>query len=346
MDYLVARPPFELYDDIRVELLEGRLRFGFGWKGLDLRNSEDEFIATYVEHCKATKEEALKRYRFLSILKDIRVGDVILIARFNINKPEVGQYFTLAECTETYTFAPLPEHDDFGHIIGVKLLNSFDYRSDNEAANCIGDNLRLAFRSRTVSRINNPTMIAAVKELLEPLPPPESDLNSMRDKMLSMQAEYLDGLLKVLKVMPPTLMPADSPSRKELLRKVLEALRMFLPDALKKLVKDLFVDNGYRLLGEESGGFVFELFSERELMHDIVDKPQKIFVFLKAFGESCEKAFAVFEQTENTHIRILIDLTEQIDDGTAEKANSAGILLVDGLNFANILARHKVMKKS
>ena len=87
---------------------------------------------------------------------------------------------------------------------------------------------------------------------------------------------------------------------------------MFLPDALKKLVKDLFVNNGYHLLGEESGGFVFELFSERELMHDIyeVDEPQKIFVSVVTLGESREKVFANFEQVERRHMRILIDLTD------------------------------------
>lgn len=343
MNYFVARPPLGVYKDIRAELSEDRLRFDFGWKGLDLRNNEDKFVAAYVERCNDTKDSALTRYRRLSILKDIRVGDIILIPQFSIyhKDEEVGQYFTIAECTETYTFAPLPKYNDLGHIIGVKLLKSFDYRSDSEAANCIADKLRLAFRSRTVSRINDPNMIAAVKELLEPLPPLESNLDSLMDKMLSMQAEYLDGLLKILKALP-----TDAPSREDVSRKVLEALRMFLPDALKKLVKDLFVNNGYHLLGEESGGFVFELFSERELMHDIyeVDEPQQIFVLVRTSAESCEKIFATFEQVKNTHMRILIDLTEQVDEDTAAKMKSTGVILIDGLTFANILARHKVAK--
>lgn len=346
MNYFVARLPFGLsdiisYELIRAELLNDRLRFAFGWDGLDLRTGEDKFVAAYVEHCNDTKYSALKRYRYLSILKDISVGDIILIPRFSIYQPEVGQYFTIAECTKTYTFAPLPKCNDLGHIIGVKLLKSFDYRSDSEAANCIADKLRLAFRSRTVSRINDPNMIAAVEKLLEPLPPPESNLDSLMDKMLSMQSEYLDGLLKILKSLP-----IDAPSREDVSRKVLEALRMFLPDALKKLVKDLFVNNGYRLLGEESGGFVFELFSERELMHDIykIDEPQKIFVLVRTSAESCEKIFATFEQVKNTHMRILIDLTEQVDEDTAAKAKASGVIFIDGLTFANILARHKVAK--
>lgn len=345
MNYFVARPPLGVYKDILTELSKGRLRFDFGWKGLDLRNNEDKFVAAYVERCNDTKDSALTRYRRLSILKDIRVGDIILIPQFSIyHQDEVGQYFTIAECTETYNFATLPKQDDLdelGHIIGVNPLKSFDYRSDSEAANCIADKLRLAFRSRTVSRINDPNMIAAVKELLEPLPPPESDLDSLMDKMLSMQSEYLDGLLKILKALP-----TDAPSREDVSRKVLEALRMFLPDALKKFVKDLFVNNGYRLLGEESGGFVFELFSERELMHDIykIDEPQQIFVLVRTSAESCEKIFATFEQVKNTHMRILIDLTEQTDDTTAAKMKSTGVILIDGLTFANILARHKVAK--
>ena len=153
-----------------------------------------------------------------------------------------------------------------------------------------------------------------------------------------MQEDYLEGLLKVLKTLPP-----DSPTRKEYSQKVLEMLRTFLPDLLKKIVKELFITNGYRLIGENLG-FTFEKFSEHELMHDFYtpETIPKIFVCVKSFGTSYEEIYKQFEERGHCDACLLIDLVEKFDENTVKTAEALNVILVDGLTFANILAHHKL----
>ena len=330
--YFVARLPLEFYDYIHKELLEGRIRFTWGAEGLDLRNGIEKFVTTYLVRFGGEIYDAKRRYHVLSILMKIRVGDIILLPKVSVERPEIGNYFTVVECTEEYSFAPLP-NNDFGHVIGVKILKTFNYRD-------VDSKINLAFRFRAINKISDPEIIQCIEELLRSLsPPPENDLKSMMEKVLATQESYLGEFLRGLKNLPP-----DAPSREEYSRKVLELLRTFLPATLKKIVKELFVKNGYHLTDEDDSGFTFEIFSERELMRDFyrIAAMPKIFVAIKNLGDSYEKLFAQFDKVADVQARILIDLTEQLDEKSAATAKEAGIIIVDGLTFANILARHKV----
>ena len=327
--YFVARPPIEYCEDIHAEILEGRLRFGWGTKGCDLRKGKENFITVCIEKGQTAKD-AEREYHVLSVLKNIRIGDIILLPRVSINRPEVGSYFTVAECTAEYSFKPL-SNNDFGHIVGVKLISTFDYSE-------VDSKINKAFRYRAINRINDPEKIRLIENLLRPLLPPENNLDSVTEKMVALQDSYLEELLKVVKTLPP-----NTPGQKGYSsQKILEMLRTFLPETLKKLVKDLFTKNGHRLVDENSG-FTFEVFSERDILHDCytTDTIPKIFVGVKNLGDSYENAFAQFDKA-NTHIRILIDFTEQFDEKITALAKERNIMLIDGLTFANILMRHKV----
>ena len=329
-EYFTARLPIEYCDDIHKEFLEGRMRFPYGAAGLDLRNGKEEFIAAFLKHFKDTTADNAQRYYWLlSVLMRIHKGDIILLPKVSINRPERGNYFTVVECTEDYSFAPLP-NNDFGHIIGVKILGTFDYRDVNSK-------ITLMFRFRAINKINNPETIQSIEKLLCSLLPHENDLDAMKEKMLSMEENYLEGLLEVLKVLPP-----DSPLRKAHLQKIFETVRIFSPDTLKKIVIELFTKNGHRLLGDEH--LMFEIFSEREVMHAFynVDNPQRIFVCVKSFGISYEEIFSKFEASGNHDMRLLIDLVEKFDEDTLTTAEALGVILIDGLTFANALARYKV----
>lgn len=168
--------------------------------------------------------------------------------------------------------------------------------------------------------------------------PPENNFDAVTEKMVALQDGYLEELLKVVKTLPP-----DTPGRKEYSsQKILEMLRTFLPETLKKVVKDLFTKNGHRLI-EEDSGFKFEVFSERDILHDCytTDTIPKIFVSVKNLSDSYENVFAQFDKA-NAHIRILIDFTEQFDEKITALAKERSIMLIDGLTLANILMRHKI----
>ena len=150
----------------------------------------------------------------------------------------------------------------------------------------------------------------------------ESDSLSPIKKILHMQENYLNGLINVVRNLQP-----DDPSREEIFGKILEALRMFSPAAQKNMVKDFFLKNGYCLIDDESD-FVFELFSERELMHDFykVNEPQKIFVHVNNNPKLT---------VADGNIHIVIDLL-----GVLEKSD--GVIFIDGATFAEVLARHGI----
>lgn len=153
-------------------------------------------------------------------------------------------------------------------------------------------------------------------------PQQTTEFNSPLQIISAIRENYFNELLKILRNLPP-----DNPSRKEVLDNIFETLQKFSPDALKKIISELFIKNGYRLIDGETD-LVFEMFSTRELMHDIytlADKPQKIFVHVNSSPNL----------PPSRDIHIVVDLT-----GTLEKSD--GIILVDAETFVNFLARHGI----
>ena len=165
---------------------------------------------------------------------------------------------------------------------------------------------------------------------INPVAQQQSDLNSPLKKISAIRENYLNDLLKILRNLPP-----DDPLRKEVIENIVETLRLFSFDALKNMIKGLFTKNGYRLIDDESD-LVFEMFSERELMHDFYKpavEPKKIFVRIKTNDELCNEP-----PNSDGNLRILIDLTNQYDAAT----QGNGVILIDGETFAEILIHHSM----
>lgn len=343
-NYFVVRPAInEAFNDIRNELLEGRLRQGWGCPGFDLRNGRESFVDAWEKAGWNDKIDAPRRYAILSPLLNIKCGDIIIVPKLTLNNQSgVGQYFSIVECVEEYSFEPLAQYNDYGHILGVKALGTFDYRSENESANYIAKLLMGISLSKAVSQIRNQQTVQAVENLIDTLPPPDQDIDSLKNNMLAMQKYYLEGLIKNARNLPP-----NSPSREISLKKILEAVRMLLPDTLKETVRDLFIRSGYRPISAEND-FVFEIFSERDLVRDLVRDlynfaaPPKIFVFIKNPDKSLEENLAHFEKNTSSDIYIMIDLAKELDEKNINSAKERGVILVDGLTFANALVKHKI----
>lgn len=211
----------------------------------------------------------------------------------------------------------IPDEKEFYESM-FNLGMPFD-EQDREAAAAVGVTLSLADKNFSADENNNAfTQKIATETVLSQ----ESDSVSPIKKILHMQENYLNGLINVVRNLQP-----DDPSREEILGKILEALKMFSPAVQKNMVKDFFLKNGYCLIDDESD-FVFELFSERELMHDFykVNEPQKIFVHVNNNPKLT---------VADGNIHIVIDLP-----GILEKTD--GVIFIDGATFAEILVRHKV----
>ena len=119
----------EAFDDIRNEFLAGRLRQGWGPKGADLRGEPVSFITALKERWAESMENTPRRYSILLPMTKIQRGDIIIVPKLSINQYGMGNYFTVAECTAEYTFEPLEAYNDYGHILGIKTLGTWDYRS-------------------------------------------------------------------------------------------------------------------------------------------------------------------------------------------------------------------------
>lgn len=326
-NYFVNRfPPFEeIFPKLREELLAGRMRQCWGRTGCDLRLGSETFIKNWKNFPNRSDNrnplEPQKRYRILSVLLEIKPGDIIIVPKVSSSDKDIGKYFTVVECVKPYEFEPLPQ-GDCGHIIGVKILGTWDYSSANENANAVGRVLKTFSFGKAVNRILNAEIIKVIDNLIATLPPTENDLDSMMKKMLEMQENYLTELLKVFRDLP-----SDNPTRQDFLKKIHDMLSMLPPDLLKKIIKELFTKNGYRLV-EEEPDFVFELFAEDDIMHDFykLTEQKKIFVHVNTSPKI---------DASNGDIHIVVDFK-----GTLDK--SAGIIFVDEETFINILSRHRI----
>lgn len=169
-NYFVIRTTInEAFEDIRNEFLAGRLRQGWGPKGADLRTDPASFITALNERWKDI-ENTPRRYSILLPMTKIKRGDIIIVPRLSIKQYSIGKYFTIAECTQEYTFEPLTTYNDYGHIIGIKALGTWDYRSANDSANLLGKLLMSMPFSKAVNTIKNHETIQAIENLIDSLP--------------------------------------------------------------------------------------------------------------------------------------------------------------------------------
>ena len=136
MNYYVFRVDYdEQFSFIRAELLQGRLRQGWGGFGMDIRNSLDDFLAARVNNWGAfsnarrnrTRDYHIGKYYNLRKMLKIEIGDLIVIPKLSVDNPYVGNYFTGVRCTKEYDFYVPANVGDFGHIIGVEILFSCPY---------------------------------------------------------------------------------------------------------------------------------------------------------------------------------------------------------------------------
>lgn len=305
-----------------------------------LRNEKiSRFLYSYIDNCDlnrlakipanqmtADEKEIWRRGRRLL---NLRAGDYILHKHI----PERGKVTAVRICTE-YFYDPNPKpisasgRQDGRHCFKVDKI--FEFRRDAvhpqlqtklkvmgslykipdvkeffesmqalgmpfDQADCVDAAEAGAILTNSVTSTGNSFTMP-----INPVPQQQSDFNSPLKKISAIRENYLKELLTVLRDMSP-----GDPARNEVLDNILETLRLFSFDERKNMIKGLFVKNGYRLIDDESD-LVFEMFSERELMHDLykpADEPKKIFVRLKTDDTPCEEL-----SDSNGNIRILIDV--------------------------------------
>jgi len=146
-----------MYDWLHKELWKcGKLRQGWGVEGLDLRQCESKWIENYIlgakkywgveikdDYC----EIAMGRYKILELMLKMQIGDIIFIPKHSKTKHHDENYFTVCKVLGNYYFDLNEKIKDFGHVIPVKIIGSFEYGNEIDGIDFSG------YYSRAISKI-------------------------------------------------------------------------------------------------------------------------------------------------------------------------------------------------
>lgn len=347
--FRIAYDDFEKFKIIRDEMLQGRLRQGWGADGMDIRNSEQDFLAAREkkwgkftdedEPGKALKYNVDKYYNLRNML-NIKIDDLIIVPKVSETSEYVGRYFSVLKCVKEYEFDVLKNFEDFGHIIGVEFLFSCPHDFDEDTQLISG---KLGAYRSPVNNILKDDFKNAVDKLIAK--------HKNNSQFFSSGCSTLSNL--------DILAQSTKDSRKIYLEKILEHLRKLNPQTLEKIIEELFVKNGHKLICRNLyngvGGdvdLVFEIFPDNTLMHDIFkanDREPKIFIQVKKkIGTDFNDTAGINQLTQmdaengGNNILILINLTDEFTYEAKQLAEENNVTLLDGITFADILVRHGI----
>lgn len=349
MKYYIFRISYEdkKFQTVRNEMLQGHLRQGWGTYGMDIRNSEKDFLDARVKEWgkfektprNKTREYHVEKYYNLRTMLNIEIGDLIVVPKVSEKFDYVGRYFSVLKCTKKYDFDVLKNFDDFGHIIGVEFLFSCPYDFDGETQIISGK-----FRSyqRSVNNVWKDDFKNAVDKLIE----------KYKNNPQTFSANFTANNFEILA-------QSTKDARKIYLEKILEYLRKISPKILENIIEELFVKNGHKLIRRNFyngvGGdvdLVFEIFPENTLMRDIFrvnEYEPKIFIQVKKkIGKDFDDTAGINQLTQmdaengGNNTLILINLADEFTDEAKQLAAEKNIILLDGIIFADIAVRHGV----
>lgn len=121
----------------------GKLRQGWGTKGLDLNSCSDgtvskKWIKNFIISSKRDwgvighKEKeychiATGRYNILKHMQMMRREDIIIIPKHSYENRHDNKRFVVCEVLSPYYFDLNDNYKDFGHVIQIKIIGTFEY---------------------------------------------------------------------------------------------------------------------------------------------------------------------------------------------------------------------------
>lgn len=329
------------FKTIREEILCGRLRQGWGASGMSIEFTPDQFETAWKNKWGANDSdvESIKRkYNNLRIMKDINVGDIIVIPKLDTTQ-DVDypcRCFTVVECTQQYSFSVLEKYSDFGHVIGVSPLFSCSYHSDRLATITISGKFK-AYQ-KAINRVGNSEFLEAVKELIE--------IN--KTSPLSSQVEAKDF----------SFILAQELSEKYdyLVEENLKNLRKMDPKNFEYLIKELFEVNGFvfkrmNYYDKNGGDIDIQMMLNEKSLLGAVFKQAKgadnLYINIQAKKKdgfdwdamTAAKQLVTKRESNSIphYIDIVIDLTDDFDEDTEKYAKENHVVLINGKQFSLLL---------
>lgn len=330
------------FDTIRNEILRGYLRQGWGAQGMSVNNSYEEYKAAWYEKWgeNDTTEARIKRkYNNLRNMIYIEKGDIIIIPKVSINDgyDYPCRCFTVARCTETYSFEVMKSINDFGHIIGIESLFSCPYYI-NDPSNQITAKFR-AYQS-SINNVWNKSFCNSVDELIKIYNDKGINVDEVTPNMLCVVSEVINEKYD------------------ELIDVIIDKVSKYTPKQFENIINELFQKNGYIFYKQNvhdgrGGDIDISLkYDDKTLLGNIfkssesTETPYINIQAKKKPGTDLEDINAVKQlidlakthNRENTNdINIVIDLADEFQEATVEYAREHNVILINGRQFASLL---------
>lgn len=327
------------YGVISQELREGRLRQGWGAAGMGVGEDSTlaSFTAAWLKRWPGEEDMApriRRKYKNLQIMPEIQPGDLLVIPKVSMTQAEGWREFTLARCTAPYTFAPLEEQDDYGHIIGIEPILSCPY------GNPLAFPVVKGFRSyqSAVNRVWSEAFTDAVERIL--LEHERDPAKSFREEASSLTA----------------LGDATALAREVYLGELVKKINSWSPRQLERVIEELFARNGYLKLAanhyDGKGGDIdlqFTCYASDTLLGDIaamrgdVPLPEIRVQAKNKSGQDLSDVWGVRQLTgmkgSREAVNILINTTPEFTQAAREEA-SGDVILINGQKFASLLVKY------
>ena len=333
MNYFVFRINYdEHYEKIRQELLSGRLRQGWGYEGMTLSGTEEEFFSAWKTLWPDDKFDYIKRkYNNLRIMKNIRCGDIIVIPKVSLRNKEGFRDFTIAKCVKEYEFSTLDT--DFGHIIGVEPVVSFSYSLDSDTRTV--SRCMTAYQS-AVNNVYNEPFINAINNLL---------------KIHSADGEYCNKQSNnILESFELTISDA-------IVNEHIDKINSWNPHYFEKVIEELFIAKGYHTISRNRHDgkgadidLVFSAYAPNSLLGDIfniselVPMPEIRIQAKKKLGidtNDCEGIRQLINSDGYKNaINILISTAVEFTPEARKLAEKEGVILINGKEFSRLLIKY------
>ena len=271
-------------------------------------------------------------------MKEISIGDYIIIPKLKADGKS-GRFFTIVRCESGYEFNPIKidqeNNTDFGHILRVTPLATFSY-TNNQYSRKVSAKFR-AYQN-AVNRVNNEDFKEAVNQLLS------MGETSKKDDMLPIEA----------------LASGSADARNVYLRELIKIINSWSPSQLEKIIVDLFKKQGYydtaRNRYDREGGdidIVFSAFPEQSFIANLinlsssqVDIPEIRVQAKKKAGNDSDEIKGIMQllkmQGHENALNIVINTTEQFEAPALKIANEKGIILINGMQFADLLVKYGI----
>ena len=334
---------YDVHPFIKSEILKGKLRQGWGCEGTDARGSLESFARAGREIGGWEESDAWfsRRYNIIRVMLEMEAGDIIVVPKLNMRSEGFcADHFTLFTVTEGYTFEPVPVpawrgEKEFGHVAGVNTFASFSYSLD-EFTRIIS--AKFKGYQRPVNRVYSEAFINAVNELTA-RKANDSSYEDTEDKFT------VDALAS-----------AVAAKRNDVLKSIVDTINNWKPGHLEEVITQLFVNNGFIVDSthkyDRQGGDIDVSFTMKpaysfigDIALSVSDKFSEVRVQAKnktgSDANDREGIYQLLKSEGHEHaLNILISTTPEFSDNAREEAAINGVILISGLEFADLLLKY------